>query len=188
MRLWAAASGAAPHDTLGTWTHIPPSIARHPDKVTVVLNLNGDAGIATLRPLVSARRIFSPLVPPSTSVKDASSEPPAATFLHALAAYAHLVRVAGVRPSCIVLVGGTSALALARYLAENAGRVPGLPEPPGALLLVAPGMGDVGLRPALGLGALSSVWLDGMGAMWKARGGNGGLVGSRGGLRSFLFG
>ncbi|KAI0296504.1 alpha/beta-hydrolase [Multifurca ochricompacta] len=65
-----------------------------------------------------------------------------AALLDALAGYTYLVETVGFAPQDIVIegdsAGGNLALALTRYLVENAGSVAGLPAPPGALLLLSP--------------------------------------------------
>ncbi|KAL4075073.1 Alpha/Beta hydrolase protein [Scleroderma yunnanense] len=71
-----------------------------------------------------------------------------AAILDALAGYIHLVEVVGYDPSNIIVAGdsagGNLALALVRYLVENqrgsasTNIIPGLPVPPGHLLLLYP--------------------------------------------------
>ncbi|KAH9062343.1 alpha/beta-hydrolase [Lactarius vividus] len=65
-----------------------------------------------------------------------------AALLDALAGYVYLTNVIGFAPENIVVegdsAGGNLALALVRYLVENVGVMPGLPKPPGALLLLSP--------------------------------------------------
>ncbi|VDC06346.1 unnamed protein product [Peniophora sp. CBMAI 1063] len=75
----------------------------------------------------------------------AAPDPPAHAFpaalLDALAGYLYLINVVGCAPSQIVLVGDSAganlAHALTRYLVDNAG-TPGLPPPPGNLILLSP--------------------------------------------------
>lgn len=75
----------------------------------------------------------------------AAPDPPAHAFpaalLDALAGYLYLINVVGCSPSQVVLVGDSAganlAHALTRYLVDNAD-TPGLPPPPGNLLLLSP--------------------------------------------------
>jgi len=65
-----------------------------------------------------------------------------AALLDALTGYFYLTGTVGFAPENIIIVGdsagGNLALAVVRYLVENAGVIEGLPTPPGALLLLSP--------------------------------------------------
>ena len=63
-------------------------------------------------------------------------------LIDALAGYSYLANVVGFDPKDIIVcgdsAGGNLAHALTRYLVEYRGALPGLPAPPGGLLLLAP--------------------------------------------------
>jgi len=73
---------------------------------------------------------------------DEPAHPCPAALLDALAGYVYLTRTVGFAPDDIIITGdsagGNLALALVRYLVENAELIAGLPAPPMALLLLSP--------------------------------------------------
>jgi acetyl esterase/lipase len=73
---------------------------------------------------------------------DELSYPFPAALSDALAGYVYLTGTVGFSPENIIIegdsAGGNLALALMRYLVENAGLITGLPPPPMALLLLSP--------------------------------------------------
>ena len=73
--------------------------------------------------------------------EDTPAHPFPAALLDALAGYTYLIDSVGFAPQDIIIegdsAGGNLALALTRYLVENAG-LAGLPAPPGALILLSP--------------------------------------------------
>jgi len=84
---------------------------------------------------------------------DEPAHPFPAALLDALAGYVYLTVTIGLAPDDIIIAGdsagGNLALALVRYLVENAGLIAGLPAPPMALLLLSPWAdpGDTSVPP-----------------------------------------
>ncbi|KAH8828093.1 endoplasmic reticulum protein [Flagelloscypha sp. PMI_526] len=78
----------------------------------------------------------------STDPLTEPTHPFPAALLDALAGYMYLVDSLGFSPSNIVVggdsAGGNLSHALTRYLCEQNGEIPGLPAPPGALILASP--------------------------------------------------
>jgi acetyl esterase/lipase len=90
----------------------------------------------------SVNRVFAPEYRLSKHAPDEPAHPFPAALLDAIAGYVYLTNTVGFSPENIIIVGdsagGNLALALVRYLVENARTVEGLPAPPGALLLLSP--------------------------------------------------
>ncbi|KXN84661.1 Esterase [Leucoagaricus sp. SymC.cos] len=94
-----------------------------------------------LKHVDSVKRVFAPEYRLSSTEPFAIEHPFPTALLDALSGYMYLVNGVGFAPSDIVIegdsAGGNLAYALTRYLVEYKG-TPGLPAPPGALLLVSP--------------------------------------------------
>ncbi|KAF7968747.1 hypothetical protein HWV62_29579 [Athelia sp. TMB] len=100
-------------------------------------------------------------------------------IIDALSGYTYLVNAVGFAPEDIVVegdsAGGNLALALVRYLVEHAGH-PGLPRPPGALVLLSPWT-DIGTShegPGTSMAQLTMDYLGDMSAaasrgLWSRR-------------------
>ena len=90
----------------------------------------------------NVHRIFALEYRLSKHAPDEPAHPFPAALLDALAGYVYLTRTVGFSPENIIIegdsAGGNLALALVRYLVENARIVDGLPAPPNALLLFSP--------------------------------------------------
>ncbi|KAI9442749.1 alpha/beta-hydrolase [Lactarius indigo] len=97
---------------------------------------------ALLEHCADVSRVFALEYRLSKHEPDEPANPFPAALLDTLAGYVYLTNVVGFAPEDIVVegdsAGGNLALALVRYLVENDGVVPGLPKPPGALLLLSP--------------------------------------------------
>lgn len=89
----------------------------------------------------SVRRVFAPEYRLSSAEPFGDAHPFPTSLLDALTGYVYLVNEIGFAPSDIIIegdsAGGNLAYALTRYLVEYQG-TPGLPAPPGALLLLSP--------------------------------------------------
>ncbi|KAI0051191.1 alpha/beta-hydrolase [Auriscalpium vulgare] len=137
-------------------TDIPIGAPPQPDE-TVVYSMHGGAYIrfsaspkdvianisrGLLKHCDPVRRVFAIEYRLSTAAPDAPQHPFPAALIDALAGYVYLTEIVGFDPEKIVVegdsAGGNLAHALTRYLVENQGLIPGLPHPPGALLLLSP--------------------------------------------------
>ena len=87
-------------------------------------------------------RVFALEYRLSRHAPDEPAHPFPAALFDALAGYVYLTKTVGFSPENIIIegdsAGGNLALALVRYLVENASIVVGLPAPPNALLLLSP--------------------------------------------------
>ena len=109
------------------------------------------------------RRIFATEYRLSVSPRDQHVSPFPAALLDTLAGYVYLTRVVGFAPENIIVVGDSAganlALALTRYLIEHRG-LPGLPEVPGALILLSPWADLTGSDHVPGSSTYTNVGID----------------------------
>jgi acetyl esterase/lipase len=171
VKKWAANANVAPSRIPGYWLGRPgdtsdlPSGAPPAPGEKVVLVLHGGAYVTfsanpndhpaaiargLLKHVPSVRRVLSVEYRLSAAAPYPPANPFPAALLDALAGYAYLVHVVGFRPADIIVegdsAGGNLALALTRYLVENAGAfaaaaaAAGAPvlSPPGAIVLLSP--------------------------------------------------
>jgi acetyl esterase/lipase len=105
-------------------------------------DIAANIGRGLLEHCSSVNRVFAPEYRLSKHAPDEPAHPFPAALLDALAGYVYLTNTVGFAPENIVIVGdsagGNLALALVRYIVENARIVEGLPAPPNALLLLSP--------------------------------------------------
>ncbi len=105
-------------------------------------DLPANIGRGLLEHCVDVRHVFAIEYRLSKHTPDDPSHPFPAALLDALAGYVYLTGTVGISPENITIegdsAGGNLALALVRYLVENAGLIKGLPAPPIALLLLSP--------------------------------------------------
>ncbi|KAH9060377.1 alpha/beta-hydrolase [Lactarius deliciosus] len=152
IRSWADAADVAPVTIPGYWfdkANMNTDVGAPPRPgEKVIYSLHGGAFVrfsASPRDLpaniTSAASSHWNIGYPNTTLTNPANPFPAA-LLDALAGYVYLTNVIGFAPENIVVegdsAGGNLALALVRYLVENVGIVPGLPMPPGGLLLLSP--------------------------------------------------
>ena len=158
---WAKAANIMPSTIPGYWMSKENMIAdvgappRPGEKI--VYSLHGGAyirlsasphdiaaniGRGLLEHCVDVYRVFAIEYRLSKHTPDEPTHPFPAALLDALAGYAYLTGTVGFSPENIIIegdsAGGNLALALVRYLVENAGLITGLPAPPMALLLLSP--------------------------------------------------
>ncbi|KAH8103754.1 alpha/beta-hydrolase [Phellopilus nigrolimitatus] len=157
VKKWADFAGVAPTRIPGYWYHKPGAhvvmgeAPRAGEKVAYCLHGGGYAVFsahpatpyavvprALVAHIPALRRAFAI----EYRLTAAGAHPFPAQLLDALAGYSYLVNTVGFSPENIVVVGdsagGNLALALTRYLGTNAGALPLLPAPPGALVLLSP--------------------------------------------------
>lgn len=95
-----------------------------------------------LKHVSSVRRTFALEYRLSSITQNPPRNPFPCALIDAVAGYAYLTNQVGYDPANIIVVGdsagGNLAQALVRYLVEHAGSVPGLPPPPGALIMCSP--------------------------------------------------
>jgi acetyl esterase/lipase len=105
-------------------------------------DIPANIGRGLLEHCVDVHRVFALEYRLSKHAPDEPANPFPAALLDALAGYVYLTSTVGVAPENIIIegdsAGGNLALALVRYLVENAGLIMGLPAPPAALLLLSP--------------------------------------------------
>lgn len=105
-------------------------------------DISANIGRGLLEYCVDVHRVFALEYRLSKHAPDEPAHPFPAALLDALAGYVYLTGTVGISPENIVIegdsAGGNLALALVRYLVENAGLITGLPAPPAALLLLSP--------------------------------------------------
>ena len=158
---WARAANVIPSSIPGYWIckenvdtdiGVPPRAGEK-----VVFSLHGGAyirlsasphditaniGRGLLEHCVDVHRVFALEYRLSKHAPDEPAHPFPAALLDSLAGYVYLTCTVGIAPENIVIAGdsagGNLALALVRYLVENAGLIAGLPAPPVALLLLSP--------------------------------------------------
>jgi acetyl esterase/lipase len=171
VKKWAVNVNVAPTRIPGYWLGRPgatsdiPSGASPAPGEKVVLALHGGAYVALsanpndqtaaiarglLKHVPSVRRVLSVEYRLSAGAPNPPANPFPTALLDALAGYAYLVRVVGFNPADIIVegdsAGGNLALALTRYLVENADAFTaaaadaGTPvlSPPGAIVLLSP--------------------------------------------------
>ena len=161
IRDWAKAANVMPSTIPGYWMskeNINPDVgAPSRPGERIVYSLHGGAyirlsasphdiaaniGRGLLEHSVDVGRVFAIEYRLSKHTPDEPTHPFPAALLDALAGYVYLTGTVGISPENIIIVGdsagGNLALALVRYLVENAGLVIGLPAPPMALLLLSP--------------------------------------------------
>ncbi|KAI0051190.1 alpha/beta-hydrolase [Auriscalpium vulgare] len=158
---FAKASHVEPVSIPGYWldrkdTDIPIGAPPQPDE-KIVYSMHGGAYIrlsASPNDVVAnipkgllehcrpVRRVFAIEYRLSKAAPDPEENAFPAALFDALAGYVYLTQQVGFKPENIVVegdsAGGNLALTLTRYLVENQGLIPGLPPPPGALLLLSP--------------------------------------------------
>ncbi|KAI0248122.1 alpha/beta-hydrolase [Lactifluus subvellereus] len=163
LRTWAAEANVVPMRIPGYWfdeegANTPIGAAPRPSE-KVIYSLHGGAYIfgsaspdaihstlvhGLLKHCEGVQRIFAVEYRLSRAApEDTPANAFPAALLDALAGYTYLVQSVGFAPQDIIVegdsAGGNLALALTRYLVENNG-LAGLPAPPGALLLLSPGV------------------------------------------------
>jgi acetyl esterase/lipase len=116
-------------------------------------DLSANIGRGLLEHCADVHRVFALEYRLSKHAPEEPAHPFPAALLDALAGYVYLTGTVGVAPENIIIegdsAGGNLALALVRYLVENAGLIVGLPAPPAALLLLSPWAdpGDTAVPP-----------------------------------------
>jgi acetyl esterase/lipase len=158
---WAKAANVMPSTIPGYWIgkdNITVDVEAPPRPgEKVVYSLHGGAyirlsasphdivaniGRGLLEHCVEVCRVFAIEYRLSKHTPDEPTHPFPAALLDALAGYVYLTGTVGFSPENIIIegdsAGGNLALALVRYLVENAGLIAGLPAPPKALVLLSP--------------------------------------------------